>query len=697
MTATIASALTGDSTLVKNDLGTLILEGVNTYTGGTQVAAGTLIGNAGSIRGGIANAGTVEFAQTTDATFAGDITGLGGTNGAMVKSGAGNLTLAGASSLDWTIKAGVLSTDANRFTGNAAIQSGANLTFDQSADASYAGILTGTGAFAKMGAGSLALTGDSFAFAGTTTVSDGRLAVNGALGGTISVLSGGTLSGSGSIGNLLVSGIVAPGNSIGTINVGNITFNAGSIYEVEVNAAGASDKIAASGSATINGGGVKVLAGMGNYAPATTYTILTATGGRTGTFTDGVTSNLAFLDPSLSYDANNVYLTMTRNGTAFQNVGITRNQIATGSGVESLGLGHAVYDAVLNLSAPQAQYAFDQLSGEIHASAKTALIEDSRFVRNAVNDRIRAAFDSVGASKTGVVTYVDGKPVAVAPNAQGLAVWGQGFGSWGHTDGDSNAARLNRSTGGFFIGADAPVFDTSRFGDWRFGAVAGYSRTDFDVKQRRSSGWSDNYHVGLYGGTTWGELAFRSGAAYTWSDVTTSRGVSFPGFGDSLKADYNAGTAQVFGELGYGMTMGAARFEPFAKLAYVSVNTNGFTEKGGAAALSSQGGTSDATFTTLGLRASTTFDLNGATVTAKGTLGWRHAFGGTTPLSTMRFAAGGDAFSIGGVPIARDAAVVEAGLDFALSNAATLAVTYGGQFGSGMSDQSVKANLNVKF
>lgn len=43
--------------------------------------------------------------------------------------------------------------------------------------------------------------------------------------------------------------------------------------------------------------------------------------------------------------------------------------------------------------------------------------------------------------------------------------------SWGHTDSDGNAARLNRSTGGFFIGADAPVFDI-----WRFGAVAGYSR-----------------------------------------------------------------------------------------------------------------------------------------------------------------------------------------------------------------------------
>ncbi|EZQ15294.1 hypothetical protein CF98_12720 [Halopseudomonas bauzanensis] len=72
------------------------------------------------------------------------------------------------------------------------------------------------------------------------------------------------------------------------------------------------------------------------------------------------------------------------------------------------------------------------------------------------------------------------------------------------------AARLNRSTGGFLMGTDAPVFDT-----WRFGAVAGYSRTSFDAKDRYSSGSSDNYHLGLYGASAWGDLAFRTGAAYT--------------------------------------------------------------------------------------------------------------------------------------------------------------------------------------
>lgn len=471
---------------------------------------------------------------------------------------------------------------------------------------------------------------------------------------------------------------------------GHATFAAGSVFAIDVNAAGQADRYVTTGTVTINGGTVQVLAGAGEYAPSTTYTIVTANGGRTGGF-DGVTSNLAFLDPSLSYDANNVYLTMTRNAVLFQNVGVTPNQIATGGGVESSGPGHPVYDAVLTLSAPQARYAFDQLSGEVHASAKTAMLEDSRFIRNAVNDRLRGSFDGVGAAAMPVMAYAAGGPQYVPATTDRFAVWGQAFGSWGHWNGDGNAARFNRSIGGFFIGADVPVFDS-----WRFGAVAGYSRTSFNVRDRASTGSSDNYHLGLYGGTAWGDFALRTGAAATWHDISTGRSVIFPGFGDSLKGNYTAATAQVFGELAYGFRFGRARFEPFANFAYVNLHTGGFTERGGTAALTSVASSTNAAFATLGLRASTTFDLGGTTLTAKGMLGWRHAFGDATPLSTMRFA-GSDAFTIAGVPIALNAAVVEAGLDYAIAPNATLGVFYSGQFGGSAIDQSVRANLNVKF
>ncbi|WP_245489339.1 MULTISPECIES: autotransporter domain-containing protein [unclassified Mesorhizobium] len=98
-----------------------------------------------------------------------------------------------------------------------------------------------------------------------------------------------------------------------------------------------------------------------------------------------------------------------------------------------------------------------------------------------------------------------------------------------------------------------------------------------------------------------------------------------------------------------------------------------------------------------GLRTSTTFDLGGATLIAKGMAGWRHAFGDVTPLAVMRFAGGGDAFDVGGVPIARNAAVLEAGFDCAITPYATLGVSHNGRFGYDLSDQSVNATFNMKF
>lgn len=79
---------------------------------------------------------------------------------------------------------------------------------------------------------------------------------------------------------------------------------------------------------------------------------------------------------------------------------------------------------------------------------------------------------------------------------------------------------------------------------------------------------------------------------------------------------------------------------------------------------------------------------------------WRHAFGDTTPDVLVAFA-GGPPFDIAGVPIAEDVALVDLGLDLDLdldltANAA-LALAYGGQFGSGFTDQSLMETLNIRF
>ncbi|MER9854047.1 autotransporter domain-containing protein [Mesorhizobium sp. M0113] len=466
-----------------------------------------------------------------------------------------------------------------------------------------------------------------------------------------------------------------------------VALAAGSTYAVDINAALQSDLLHTTGTATITGSTLAVTA---QGITAGRYTVLTADLGLTGEFASvtGITST-AFLSVTDAYDLNNAYLDVLVYG--FTDIGLTPNQIATGGGAESLGAGNPIHDALLALpTAASARAAFDQLSGEVHASAKGMLVEDSRFVRDAVTNRIMSAFGDVGAAALPVMAYGEGGPEMVAADTDRFAVWDQAFGSWGNTDSDGNAAAFDRSTGGLLAGADTLV------GGWRVGLLGGYSHSSFDADDRNSSGKSDSYHLGLYGGTNWGAIAFRTGAAYSWSSLSTKRSVAFNGFKDGLSADYDAGTAQMFGELAYRADAGQFKFEPFANLAYVSVHTDGFTEDGGDAALTSAGSNTEATFTTLGLRGSTDFALGGMNATARGMLGWRHAFGDVTPTSSFAFA-GGDQFSIAGVPIARDAAVIEAGLDFNMSANATLGVSYSGQFGGGGVDQGAKVDLGIKF
>lgn len=98
------------------------------------------------------------------------------------------------------------------------------------------------------------------------------------------------------------------------------------------------------------------------------------------------------------------------------------------------------------------------------------------------------------------------------------------------------------------------------------------------------------------------------------------------------------------------------------------------------------------TFTTLGIRGEHNVALGTVDATLRGMIGWRHAFGDLTPES-VHAVAGGDAFTIAGVPIAQDAAVIEANLDLKLTPEATFGLSYTGQIASNAQDHGFWASL----
>ncbi|PYD37148.1 autotransporter outer membrane beta-barrel domain-containing protein [Serratia plymuthica] len=552
----------------------------------------------------------------------------------------------------------------------------------------WSNAISGHGGLTKQGIGTLVLTGAN-TYAGPTLINEGLLAINGSVTSAVTVQNAGILGGSGSVGALTArrGGTVAPGNSIGTLNVANnVSFEPGSRYAVEVAPNGQSDRIHSGGSATIGGGEVAVsLENSPNLLSQSEvrsllgqqYNILTADQGVSGQFSS-TSSFSPFLDSGLSYQPNQVTLSIERNDTSFASVAQTHNERAVAAAADALAAGNPVYESILNAgSAGEARQAFRQLSGQIHADIASAQVNDSRYLREALNGRLRQA--------EGLATAPDIK------SDEGGA-WAQLLGAWDHASGDANATGYQASTYGVLLGLDSALAD-----DGRLGVATGYTRTSLDGGYG-SNADSDNYHLAVYGGKQFGELALRAGGAYTWHRIDTSRSVNYGTQSDRETAKYSARTEQVFAEAGYSVKAGWVNLEPFANLAYINFQNNGISEDGGAAALHGDKQHTDATVSTLGLRADTEWQASKTTAVAlRSELGWQHQYGDLDRGTGLRFNGGNSPFVVNSVSASRDGAVLKASAEVAVNKNATLSLGYGGLLSQNHQDNSVNAGFTWHF
>ncbi len=653
---TFGAPVSGPGSLTKAGAGLLTLSGANTYAGGTfvndgilRLAAGASLSPVGAL---VVNGGQFDF-NGNNATV-GTLQGAGG-----------------------TIALG-----------------GSTLTVNQATNTTLASIITGSGGLTKQGTGILNLTGVN-TYTGPTTVSNGLLAVNGSITSDVTVGWSGGLGGSGTIfGNVTNTGMLMPGNSIGTLNiVGNLVQTSSRTYQVELNNLGQSDRVNVTGLASL-GGTVDFIATPGSYAASQTYTILNAAGGLTGTYT-GAMGNYAFLFPSLSYDANNTYLTINRS---FAGGAQTPNQTAVGAVLDA-NAATATGDfanalaALTTLSPSAGTAALTALSGQNYSGFSSVGVAGAQLFMS--NFAWQAGGSTGGSNRVALAEACDVACDSVTPALWGA--WGGAIGGLGTIAGTANASTLTYNLGGFAGGLDRKITP-----DFLLGVTLGYSGGTQWVQGFQSQGTTSTIQAGLYGSYARGPLYVDGLAAYAYSDNQMTRQIAIPGVAAST-ARGQTGANQVFGqvETGYRFDIGSraeAYMTPFARLQAATATQNAFTESGaGALGLSVAAQTTNSLRTVFGAQLGGAMDLGWREKLAmQFRLGWGHEFADTArPVTASFVGAPVTPFTTYGASPLRDSVVLGLAASTAIADATSAYLRYEGDISNQNANHALTAGVRM--
>ncbi|HBT33404.1 MAG TPA: hypothetical protein DEB15_11545 [Pusillimonas sp.] len=555
----------------------------------------------------------------------------------------------------------------------------------QGYDSLWSNDIRGSGGLIKRGDGALVMSGQN-TYTGATQVLGGMLVVNGSIASSAQLTIGeqAILGGDGVVGDTQVAGRVAPGNSIGTLTVdGSYQQLTGSVLEIEINEAGQSDRVNVTGTADIQGAKLEVL-GLRAGALGQDFSFFSAGSLTAGSYFDASALDRAFIDINAVMSGASFDLQVRRNNTAFTSVAETGNQRATAAAIAGQGLGGGAYDEfVLLPNAAQGAGVLDQLSGEIYASTQSALLDTSSALYRASVTRLFSR--EMGASYGGPLGQVSRS----APGGR-HQLWMQALGSWGSLGATSDAQRMTRSIGGLMFGGDTPVGQNGYAG-----LAMGLTTASYNAAGN-SDADTDGYHLMSYLGWSADRFSVRGGLGQSWYRIDTRRNIAYSGLGQA-KSKANATSTQLFAELAYALSQGAAVLEPYWGLQRVWLTRDGFDESGSVVALSGDKSRQAVTFSRLGLRMRMALsDSQASSMLLTANIGWRRAWGDLTPEARLRFASG-PAYDVSGATLSRDALVAELGIEVAASSNSVVSFGYAGQFGGGSQDHGLQARLAWQF
>lgn len=496
--------------------------------------------------------------------------------------------------------------------------------------------------------------------------------------------------------------VLAPGNSIGTYKVsGNYVQNPGSTLEIEVNDYGQSDLVKVTGTATINGGTVKILPEWRLYSDEETYTILTATGGVTGTF-DSITSFIPFYQMQLIYNSYNIQLLVERDYTTPAQ---TSNQRSVGNYLNHHSLDSSIFYPLSQITTPEkARDALESLSGEPYGSLSTVGIENTSRFLQILSSRLRsrslgqrfvyaAPVPQETAGEEGLV-FIRGQngfgmtrsgwnesswntASQTGPSSYRPLPWAEGYGIAAQLGSDGNAGGLDYSTGGTVFGLERNLNPSLLLG-----VVGGYNQTG--VRFDRLHDWSEinSAQVGIYLQHDTGSGYATGIAAYGYNAYEVRRHIlpdSLGAYQYESRKEYTGSEFSFYLETGRNFYFPVAYLQPFVALQYIQLHQNQIHENDAdTLSLQIKGIHADSFRGLLGLRAVRDVQLPGyRLLSLEGRALWRHEFLDEARLVDAQFVGiPGSTFIVEGLNVDRDVAILGGGLTFCLSSGTELYANY---------------------
>lgn len=641
--ATLSGTISGTGGLTKNGLGTLTLSGAGTYSGATLV-------NAGTLQAGANNVFSAASAYTVASGAVLDVNSFNESVGSI--AGAGSITL-----------------------GSGSLTTGAN-----NSSTIFSGVISGSGGLTKTGSGTLTLSGVN-TYSGPTTISGGQfnggLIVTGSVASsTVTVGSGSFLAGSGTVGTTTIAngGLLLPGQSSlpSSLTIsGSLTMQSGSSFGAVITPA-ASNSVVVTGKASVDGT-VLVSAASGTYAFNTTYPLIKASGGVSGTFASLQVSGLGFIfRPTLAYDANDVYLVLAPNALSTLLNTATPNQKAVASAIDNVVLNKGIvptggFLALYNLSGAPLAAALDQISGQIGPNVANSVASNFMPFLDLMLNQDSWSDDSsmtlAAADGTGSI-YDAPKPAQMDGDVR---LWGGGYG--GHTgyaaDPVSGGAALSATNAGVAFGAETTLAAGDVLAqDVTFGASLAVGQQFF--RSGNGHGSSTDVMIGLYGHTSFLDAGYIAASlAVGQHDIKTSRTITVSGT-DILNGKFKAHQFGGRVETGYHVKLDSEHeLTPFAALAGEDFQAPAYAESAAAGA-----GTFALTYSShntgighgeLGARFGHAYVAGDTTYSELATVALSHAFD-NEPFAQASFQGlPGASFLLKGVHVATDTALL--GLD----------------------------------